>query len=185
VDNEILTTYLPVFMRFLEDSVISVEWKRTGYVLQSRSGIEELLEGQGLEDESFQHCASYIIRSIKRISAGEGPEDDEDKELFPIIDSQLARLRPDLREHVMVRTKSYVNTIQDVSIDVVTRRSVLNPRNVVGHIGVLNISYVDNEDNSNRISVEMSRMDIRELQERLGELQDAMDISYGDTKEEE
>lgn len=177
MELERLKRYADIFGDLLDSAKMSVKWSRTGYVLRTSKQLESHLKeiDKNFSKKEFEQYARYIIRALKFLCNNENPKDDDDKELFPVVDELVLSPRPDLRNNILVRTTTFNTLFEGISNEIVTKRSRSNPKKVLGFSALLNIHYVTVDDEELSLTMEVSKTEIETLISHLMDVKETLD----------
>ncbi|WP_342543324.1 hypothetical protein MHH33_07015 [Paenisporosarcina sp. FSL H8-0542] len=177
MDIQKYVSYVKVFFDFYSEGKVEVKWQKNGAGLSSLINFEEELQhyDSSFSTEEFIEVVFEVIKIAKNVALGlEGSEFDSDhinivKEIF-LQDQEFV-------QYINLHCSSKLYLLESIECDVQSIRKK-DDYKVIGNTAVvsyyLNSSDTNEDANTKRISIELTKKELEDVMKSLSEIHNVL-----------
>jgi len=163
--------YVKIFSKLIEEEKIEVVWGLTRGGIRGSHDLDDEIENKypDINKDEFYENAMDIIQIARLIAIGKKPK-EKDVLNYEIVNDLF--LTKELLEQINVQVSTSSNLLEDINYEILTKRSIDEPMDVITHTLLLNIITRDplkfNTSNElESLSIEFTEKDLEEVIEEL------------------
>lgn len=162
--------YAQVLLNAYNEGIFKILWNTSSFSIGVDHRRKDMFSE--LKDEKFKKYIIYIISVVKEMA------EDKEIENLPEDDLKVAKeiyaQEKDLKNHLYIKENSKINCFRLLKTQIISYRNEENPKEIEANSAVIKM-IMENEDNDESYTFEVSRRDLGDIIEQLIELKEKMD----------
>ena len=162
--------YAQVLLNAYNEGIFKILWNTSSFSIGVDHRRKDMFSE--LKDEKFKKYIIYIISIVKEMA------EDKEIENLPKDDLKVAKeisaQEKDLKNHLYIKENSKINCFRLLKTQIISYRNEENPKEIEPNSAIIKM-IMENEDNDESYTFEVSRRDLEDIIEQLIELKEKMD----------
>ncbi len=162
--------YAQVLLNAYNEGIFKILWNTSSFSIGVDHRRKDMFSE--LKDEKFKKYIIYIISIVKEMA------EDKEIENLPKDDLKVAKeiyaQEKDLKNHLYIKENSKINCFRLLKTQIISYRNEENPKEIEANSAIIKM-IMENEDNDESYTFEVSRRDLEDIIEQLIELKEKMD----------